>query len=414
MGFLSAISNLLNSGGAQQGQPNIQANDTHPVNFLQNIAKYANAFLSAQPQIQENNIKQQQLLAMQLANQNTPIANALQNKLLEQQGIGYGIENQYRGREHEADLDLKNAQASLAKRGAASPFSDIGKEIKDLQALVNSKSPLAPFAAILLQNKLKQGAGSVGYTENGQPVLLGGAGYAPSNVPVNPFAAAGSGGSPAAGNPIQSILSSALGVPAQQQSAGQGQQQPNAQGQAQPANPLQSGYFLKNQMTGTTRGGAGGSYYNPVTGETLTSPTTAQTSAIQNQMRSIENIVPMMDTLAKLGTGALYGAPYFGNKAADYDSHLANMVDKYVVASKFPPTNEGIAKAENILKRRETESDAHYIERINKEKKILINTYKNLQKRLSKGFSNKEEIGSGAGSLNNLTDEQILKMLGPG
>jgi hypothetical protein len=364
-----------------------------------------NTFLSAAPSYQQAAMGQQQLEEARLKNQNTPNANALNNYILQQQGKGLGIDNQYKPQTLQSDIGLKNAQAAQAYRMARAPYSNMGESIADYANIAKqygAGSKEAQAAAYLMQQQGNKQQGAIGMTEDGMPVMMGGAGGPSLYNILNPQQGA-QAGLPQANMAPQGNLPMML-------AAAGNQMQPNMQSALLPKN----GIYIKNAMTGGARGGAGATYFNPMTGETITTPTTSDVSDIQERMRAIEGLLPLLDKLEQTGKSKFYGRPIFGDDAANYNSTLDNAVDKYVVSSNLPKTNEGIAKAEGVLKRKETEHDDNYSARIKEEKKTLIKKYKELQTTLAKGYKSSRgaNFGIDGNSLSNISDTELLKMLG--
>jgi hypothetical protein len=406
MGLFDALrASLTKNVSSMQNAPSLPMRYTPNAGFLKNLGGAVDAFMQAQPDYMQNQMQRQQLLSSRLENQNLPLANALKNYMMLGQGQGQEIENQYKPQTLQSDIGLKNAQAAQAYRMARAPYSNMGESIADYANIAKqygAGSKEAQAAAYLMQQQGNKQQGAIGMTEDGMPVMMGGAGGPSLYNILNPQQGA-QAGLPQANMAPQGNLPMML-------AAAGNQMQPNMQSALLPKN----GIYIKNAMTGGARGGAGATYFNPMTGETITTPTTSDVSDIQERMRAIEGLLPLLDKLEQTGKSKFYGRPIFGDDAANYNSTLDNAVDKYVVSSNLPKTNEGIAKAEGVLKRKETEHDDNYSARIKEEKKTLIKKYKELQTTLAKGYKSSRgaNFGIDGNSLSNISDTELLKMLG--
>lgn len=127
--LLNAIVNMLQSQNKGQPPPQqpMQANQqqapmqSQPMQqpaqggggMLQKILGIVDAGLSAQPQYAESGLNSERLKAARLENQNTPLMNALNNMLKQQQIQKMGITNQYLPQTLESANALKQIQSQL-------------------------------------------------------------------------------------------------------------------------------------------------------------------------------------------------------------------------------------------------------------------------------------------------------------
>lgn len=156
MGLLSSLSNLYSTGNAQGATT---GNNTHPSNF-KNIVDILQNMMMSQPGYQKNFIGQQQAQAMQLANQNTPIANQLKNMLSQGNIEKLGIENAVRPQMLQADIGSKNAIANY-KLGQLQ-YLPMNMQIKQMNADINNRrfSP-EQLAALLKWREMNTQTGQV-------------------------------------------------------------------------------------------------------------------------------------------------------------------------------------------------------------------------------------------------------------
>lgn len=151
MGLFDSIRAALNPSGMKGLPMNYDSN----AGGFKNLAGALNIALMAQPQFREASLGRQDYIKNEIANQNAPFVNALKNKILQEQGAGLEIENQYKPQtlqeklrnleinnqylpqSLQSQIGLRNAQAADQYANASAAPSRIG--LNQAQALLANK-----------------------------------------------------------------------------------------------------------------------------------------------------------------------------------------------------------------------------------------------------------------------------------
>lgn len=162
--------------------------------------------------------------------------------------------------------------------------------------------------------------------------------------------------------------------------------------------------FTKNQMMGPARGGQGGTYVNPQTGEIISSNTSAQTTTDQNAIAAVQRVKPQVEDLVqklpqfqRAGTQASawtqgVGNKYFGtnydlpSQQAEGNALINTTAEGLMKAFNLPSTNESLDMVKQAIAPVDGESPQGYKARVNRELQKIVMFQGQAKDRLAHGI----------------------------
>lgn len=168
---------------------------------------------------------------------------------------------------------------------------------------------------------------------------------------------------------------------------------------------LQNALQIKNPAFGSAKGGAGGTYTNPLTGETYTTNTSGNTQQDQASIAALERVKPLMQEIAKnlapfqtlSGKADLKGQEWmnkiFGQnnplpgQYAKAQSDLELVAESLIKSFGLRTTDKTMKSMRNAISPKEGESANQYQSRISDILNHLENNVGEAKKRLSSGQS---------------------------